>query len=71
MNGASGENVRAASSMFSVPVALTPKSVNGSFAAQSWDGCAAVWITALIDDPNSANTPDTAFASRMSTLRCV
>ena len=42
MNGASVACLRAASSRFSVPLALTPKSVCGSFAAQSCEGCAAV-----------------------------
>ena len=42
MNGASGQNFRAASSRFSVPLAFTVKSVCGSRAAQSCDGCDAV-----------------------------
>ena len=45
MNTASGQWRRVASSTLSVPVALMPKSVIGSRAAQSCDGCAAVWIT--------------------------
>ncbi len=48
MKGASIACARAASSRFSVPLALTPKSVCGSLAAQSWDGCAAVWMTSSI-----------------------
>ncbi len=48
MNVASGACSRAASSRFSVPSALTPKSVCGSRAAQSCDGCAAVWMTSSI-----------------------
>ena len=31
-----------------MPLALTVKSVCGSFAAQSCDGCAAVWITSAM-----------------------
>ena len=34
----------ASSSRLSVPLALTVKSVKGSRAAQSCEGCAAVWI---------------------------
>ena len=45
MNVASGACRRVASSRLSVPLALTPKSVCGSDAAQSCDGCAAVWTT--------------------------
>ena len=42
---ASGACRRVASSRLSVPLALTAKSVCGSRAAQSCDGCAAVWTT--------------------------
>ena len=45
MNVASGAWRRVASSRFDVPFALTVKSVCGSDAAQSCEGCAAVWIT--------------------------
>ena len=45
MKVASGAWVRAACSRFRVPVALTEKSVCGSLAAQSCEGCAAVWMT--------------------------
>ena len=48
MKGASGQWARAASSRFRVPLALTPKSVCGSLAAQSWEGWAAVWTTSSI-----------------------
>ena len=48
MKGASGQWARAASSRLSVPLALTPKSVCGSLAAQSWEGWAAVWTTSSI-----------------------
>ena len=48
MKGASGQCARVASSRLSVPLALTPKSVCGSLAAQSWEGCAAVWTTSSI-----------------------
>ena len=34
--------------MLSVPTALTSKSVNGSVAAQSWDGCAAAWMISSV-----------------------
>ena len=44
-NVASGRCRRVASSRLSVPLALTVKSVCGSVAAQSCDGCAAVWTT--------------------------
>ena len=37
-----------ASKRLRVPLALTSKSTNGSFAAQSCDGCAAVWIIDFI-----------------------
>jgi hypothetical protein len=49
-----------------VPFALTPKSVWGSPAAQSWDGCAAAWTTISIEPALSLNTRSTAPASRMS-----
>ena len=48
MKGASGQWARAASSRLRVPLALTPKSVCGSLAAQSWEGWAAVWMTSSI-----------------------
>ena len=32
-----------------MPLALTPKSVCGSLAAQSWEGCAAVWTISSIE----------------------
>ncbi len=48
MNVASGACRRVASSRLSVPFALTPKSVCGSGAAQSCEGCAAVWMTSSI-----------------------
>ena len=40
-----------ASSRLSVPTALMSKSVNGSRAAQSCDGCAAAWMTSSIALP--------------------
>ena len=58
--------VRVASSRFSVPLALTPKSVCGSEAAQSCDGCAAVWMTAARSPPTRSNRRSTPSASRMS-----
>ncbi len=45
MNTAAGQCLRTASSTTSVPFAFTVKSVCGSLAAQSCDGCAAAWIT--------------------------
>jgi hypothetical protein len=51
MNVASGEARRVASSRIRVPVALTPKSVSGSLAAQSWLGWAAQWTTSEIALP--------------------
>ena len=48
MNVAVGACSRVASSRLSVPLALTAKSVCGSDAAQSCDGCAAVWMTSSI-----------------------
>ena len=45
MNTAPGQCLRVASSTASVPFAFTVKSVCGSLAAQSCDGCAAAWIT--------------------------
>src|ERR1700742_4325051 len=68
MKGASIACARAASSRFSVPFALTPKSVCGSDAAQSWEGCAAVWITSSIDPACSAKIRMISAASRMSTF---
>src|SRR6185436_7821061 len=49
-NVASGACSRAACSRLSVPFALTLKSVCGSVAAQSCDGCAAVWTISSIAD---------------------
>ena len=66
MNGESGQCARAASSRLRVPLALTPKSVCGSRAAQSCDGCAAVWTTTSIEPACSANSRSTPSASRMS-----
>jgi hypothetical protein len=51
MNVASDARSRVASSRLSVPTALMSKSVNGSLAAQSCDGCAAVWTTSSIAVP--------------------
>src|SRR6201999_1658320 len=68
MKGASIACARAASSRFSVPFALTPKSVCGSDAAQSWDGCAAVWMTSSIDPAWSEKIRMISAASRMSTF---
>src|SRR5437763_3849771 len=62
MNGASGENFRAASSRFSVPLALTVKSVCGSRAAQSCDGCAAL---------REKSAPDAAVIEAGKRLRAV
>ena len=45
INAASGAKVRVASSRWCVPRAFTEKSVAGSLAAQSCEGCAAVWTT--------------------------
>ncbi len=45
MKTASGQCLRVASSMTSVPLAFTEKSVGGSLAAQSCEGCAAVCTT--------------------------
>src|ERR1700761_6884541 len=68
MKGAAIACARAASSRFSVPFALTPKSVCGSLAAQSWDGCAAVWMTSSIDPACSAKIRMISAPSRMSTF---
>ncbi len=68
MNGASGQLARAASSRLRVPLALTPKSVCGSLAAQSCEGWAAVWMTSSIAPPCSAKIRSTASRSRMSAL---
>src|ERR1700742_3645870 len=68
MKGASIAWARAASSRFRVPLALTPKSVCGSLAAQSWDGCAAVWMTSSIDPACSRKIRSISAASRMSTF---
>ena len=43
---------RAASRRFMVPTALISKSVNGSRAAQSWEGWAAVWMINWRSRPN-------------------
>ena len=59
MNGESGQCARAASSRLRVPLALTPKSVCGSRAAQSCEGWAAVWTTTSIDPACSANSRST------------
>jgi hypothetical protein len=45
MKTASGQWRRVASSSTIVPFALIVKSVAGSRAAQSCDGCAAAWMT--------------------------
>src|ERR1700753_755794 len=68
MKGESIACARAASSRFSVPLALTPKSVCGSLAAQSWDGCAAVWMTSSIDPACSWKMRMISAPSRMSTF---
>ena len=57
MKGASGQLARAASSRLRVPLALTPKSVWGSLAAQSWEGWAAVWMTSSIRLPVLGEDP--------------
>jgi len=51
---------------FSVPLALTVKSVCGSDAAQSREGWAAAWITSVSDEATDANTRSTSSALRMS-----
>ena len=43
-----------------MPLALTPKSVCGSDAAQSCDGCAAVWMTAARSAPTRSNSAQDA-----------
>ena len=63
---------RAAWRRFRVPTALTPKSVSGSRAAQSWDGCAAVWMTSSIREPCSrehARRPPSRSRMSRSTAR--
>ena len=60
MNVASGCTLRVASSRFIVPLALTPKSVCGSDAAQSCDGCAAVWIDRREVEPMRSNSAQDA-----------
>src|SRR2546430_5602998 len=45
ITGASMQCSRTFCRTLRVPVALTSKSVKGSRTAQSWEGCAAVWIT--------------------------
>src|SRR5258708_20918282 len=47
------------------------KSVNGSLAAQSWLGCAAVCTTSEMLLPNFAKISKTCSWSRMSTGRCL
>ena len=66
MNDAVGAWRRVISSNTSVPLAFTVKSVIGSFAAQSCDGCAAAWITVAIEPAWRRNTASIASASRMS-----
>ena len=66
MKGASGQWARAASSRLRVPLALTPKSVWGSLAAQSCEGWAAVWITSSIWPACSRKMRSIASLSRMS-----
>ena len=53
-----------------MPTALTSKSVNGSRAAQSCEGCAAVWITSTTSEPYSANSASMPVRSRMSIDAC-
>ena len=69
MKVASGQCLRVASSSTRVPFAFTLKSVKGSRAAQSCDGCAAVWMTALIEAPWCANSSSIVATSRTSTSR--
>jgi hypothetical protein len=66
--GASGQCARAASSRLRVPLALTPKSVCGSLAAQSCEGWAAVWTTSSIFPACSRKIRSISPASRMSTF---
>src|SRR6202012_288694 len=68
MKGASIAWARAASSRFRVPLALTPKSVCGSLAAQSWDGCAAVWMISSMDPAWSRKIRSISAASRITTF---
>ena len=49
-----------------MPLALTPKSVCGSLAAQSCEGCAAVWTISSIEPACLAKMALTPSASRMS-----
>ena len=49
-----------------MPLALTPKSVCGSLAAQSWEGWAAVWMTSSILPACSTKDRSIASPSRMS-----
>ena len=70
MNGASIACLRAASSRLSVPLALTPKSVCGSFAAQSCEGWAAVCTISSIWPACLAKMRSTPSASRMSISSC-
>ena len=62
--------LRTASRNTSVPLALTVKSVAGSRAAQSCDGCAAVWTTSSSSEASSGTSRVTASESRMSIERC-
>ena len=65
-NRASGQDFRAASSSVSVPLALTVKSVCGSFAAQSCEGWAAVCTTTSMSEPYSPKRDSIRSRSRMS-----
>jgi hypothetical protein len=56
--------------MTSVPLALTVKSVKGSRAAQSCEGCAAVWTTSETSEPYLTKILPTASASRTSVAWC-
>ena len=71
MKQALGENLRVASSRINVPLALTLKSVCGSFAAQSCEGWAAVWTISLMSVPYLANSDSIPSRSRMSISRWV
>ena len=67
MNGASIACWRVFSRRLSVPTALTSKSVNGSLAAQSCDGWAALWITTAMSAPYFLKICSRPARSRMST----
>ena len=71
MNGTSSACLRVASSITSVPFAFTVKSMIGSLAAQSWDGCAAACTTSARSPPYFAKILLIASASRMSAFTCV